>query len=127
MENSINRRAAFAGIGAFVSTAALAVPAAAAVQAAECPRDKVRRLQRELGVALAELAAAPGGFDYVSVVEPAGTKPYNRSLIDRDVYLDDRRREDVRSQAIGRWRYALDHNEDWPAALNDMLVTFRTI
>lgn len=140
----ITRRAAL--VGAFTSTVALAVPAAAAVHVAENPHDKVRRLQRELSGALAELAVLNSACDYVSIVYPDGTaKGYGRTLIEREIYESTRESETVRSQVIGRWR-AFDgaassvactlpfdraswENLNYNAqdALRDMLRTFRTL
>lgn len=83
MTNTLTRRAAMTG--AIVSTAALAVPAAAAVHVAENPFERVRRLQREISAALADLIAA-GGPDYVSICAADGTDRFTRTVVDRDVY-----------------------------------------
>ncbi|MFD1945076.1 hypothetical protein [Paradevosia shaoguanensis] len=86
--------------------------------AAEEPGTKVRRLQRELSDALAELmtsSVAPA--DYVSIVYPAGTVEYARSLIDRDIFESGRERETLRGRAIDQWRVADD-------ALKDALKSF---
>ena len=104
MANSrhITRRAALVG---FVTSAAATVPAAYAVSVAEEPNAKVRRLQRELSDALAELQAAPAASgDYVSIVYPTGTVDYARTLIDRDVFESTRDREILRGRAIDVWR-----------------------
>lgn len=112
----ITRRLAL--VGAFASSVALALPAAAAVHMAEEPHSKVRRLQRELADALAELAAAPGGYDYVSVVQATGTAQYTRALTDRDLYEDGLRRRTIRERAVGVWRNAeIDQQLAWDAYL----------
>lgn len=112
---SITRRGAL--IGALVSSAALAVPAAAAVHVGEEPNAKVRRLQKELSQALAELMVAPvANADYVSIVFPSGTAPgYERSTIDREIFESSREREVMTAQAIAHWRHA---DDDLKAAMN---------
>ncbi|MBN9334912.1 hypothetical protein [Devosia sp.] len=124
----------FVGLGTAVPMAAEAAP--------EAPNAKVRRLQRELSDALAELITVPvAPADYVSIVFPTGTTKYTRTLIERDVYESTHERELERSIAIENWRAkdivlqaslkpfdrtrwefaSLDENE----ARNAMLRTFR--
>ena len=78
MTATVTRRAVL--VGAIASTAALAVPSAAATHVAENSYERVRRLQREISEALADLIA-DGGPDYVSVVAADGTGRFTRATM----------------------------------------------
>lgn len=83
----------------------VAVPLAARDVTAEEPNVRVRRLQRELSDALAELMKAPvASADFVSVVYPSGTTKDARTLYDRDLFEANEARELVRACAIYEWR-----------------------
>jgi hypothetical protein len=96
----ITRRAAFATIGgALASTAALAVPVAAAVAEPEHAWVRAKRLAKELAAVLEELEHDPIGGKQIAIIEPSAIwfTDYD------DYYLRTYLSED-QSEALNEWR-----------------------
>jgi len=112
---NITRRAAL--IGALTSSAALAVPAIAAVTpTVQHPWERARILAKELGEALADLKTdptAPG--EWIAVIRPAGA-PYNVGFADREHYEEawSRCMTPEQAEAIADWRMlTVEANDQW--------------